>query len=81
VSASTLVTESTPLDARTDVQGAADLVMGVAAAAAGALAGLVVGSLGYGALNLFAAFLVAGVATAAELARRAAAGPGQTLEL
>jgi MFS family permease len=81
VAASTLVSESTPLDARTDVQGAADLVMGVAAAVAGALAGLVVGSLGYGALNLFAGFLVAGVATAAELARRAAAGPGQTDEL
>jgi MFS family permease len=81
VAASTLVSESTPLDARTDVQGAADLVMGVAAAAAGALAGLVVGSLGYGALNLFAGVLVAGVATAAELARRAAAGHAQTLEL
>jgi hypothetical protein len=56
------------------VQGAADLVMGVVAAAAGALAGVVVGSLGYGALNVFAAFLVAGVATAAEFARRAVSG-------
>jgi MFS family permease len=74
VAASTLISESTPLDARTDVQGAADLVMGVVAAAAGALAGVVVGSLGYGALNVFAAFLVAGVATAAEFARRAVSG-------
>ncbi len=70
VAASTLITESAPLDLRTDVQGAADLAMGVTAAAAGALSGVVVGSLGYGALNLAAAFLVAGVATAAEVARR-----------
>ncbi|NUR05655.1 MAG: MFS transporter [Nocardioidaceae bacterium] len=70
VSASTLLSESAPLDARTDVQGAADLVMGVTAAAAGALAGVIVGAAGYGWLNAFAAVLVAGVATAAEYARR-----------
>jgi MFS family permease len=70
VAASTLISESAPLDARTDVQGAADLVMGLVAAAAGGLAGVVVGTLGYGALNVFAAFLVTGVATAAEFARR-----------
>ncbi len=70
VAASTLLSESAPLDARTDVQGAADLVMGLTAAAAGALAGVIVGSFGYGALNLFAALLVTGVATAAEFARR-----------
>jgi hypothetical protein len=55
--------------------------MGVSAAAAGALAGLVVGSLGYGALNLFAGFLVAGVATAAELARRATTRPDHPVAL
>jgi predicted MFS family arabinose efflux permease len=55
---------------RTDVQGAADLVMNLTAAVAGALAGLVVGTLGYPALALAAAVLVAGIATAAELARR-----------
>ena len=44
VAASTMVADHAPLDARTDVQGAADLVMGVTAAAAGALAGLVVGA-------------------------------------
>jgi MFS family permease len=71
VAASTLLTESAPLDARTDVQGAADLVMGLAAAAGGALAGLIVGSLGFGALTAFAAVLAAGIATAAEFARRA----------
>ena len=70
VAASTLLSESSPLDARTDVQGAADLVMGLTAAAAGALAGVIVGSLGYGSLNLFAALMVTGIATAAEYARR-----------
>ena len=70
VSASTLLSESAPADARIDVQGAADLCMGLTAAAAGALAGVVVGTWGYGALNVFAAVLVTGVATAAEYARR-----------
>jgi MFS family permease len=74
VAASTLLSESAPADARTDVQGAADLVMNLVAAAAGAAAGLVMGSLGYGALNLFAALLVTGVVTASEFARRANRG-------
>ncbi len=73
VAASTLLSESAPLDARTDVQGVADLTMGLVAAAAGALGGVVVGSLGYAALNVFAAVLVTGIATAAEYARRTAA--------
>lgn len=72
VSSSALLSESAPLDARTDVQGAADLVMGLVAAAAGALAGVVMGSLGFVALTVFAALLVTGVATAAEVARRSA---------
>ena len=46
VSASTLIAQHAPLEARTDVQGATDLVMGLTAAAAGGLAGLVVGALG-----------------------------------
>jgi MFS family permease len=75
VAASTLLSESAPLDARTDVQGAADLVMGLTAASAGAVAGVVVGTLGYAALNVFAALLVTGIATAAEYARRTT-GPG-----
>ena len=70
VAASALLSESAPLSVRTDVQGAADLVMGVVAAAAGALAGVIVGTLGYPTLNIFAALLAAGVATAAEFARR-----------
>jgi len=72
VSSSTLLSECTPLEARTDVQGAADLVMGLVAAAGGALAGVIVGVLGYAALNVFAGLLVTGIATAAELARRSA---------
>ncbi len=74
IAASTLLSESAPLDARTDVQGAADLVMGLTAAAAGALAGVVVGTLGYPWLTVFAAVLVTGVATAAEFARRTTGG-------
>jgi len=70
VAASTLLSEASPIDARTDVQGAADLVMGLTAAAAGAAAGVVVGVLGFPALTGFAALLVAGVAAAAEYARR-----------
>jgi MFS family permease len=70
VSASTLLSESAPSDVRTDVQGAADLVMGLTAAFAGAVAGLVVGDFGFPALALFSALLVTGIATAAEIARR-----------
>jgi MFS family permease len=72
IAASTLLSESAPLDARTDVQGAADLVMGLTAAVAGAVAGVVVGTFGYGPLALFSGLLVTGVATAAEFARRTA---------
>ena len=80
VAASTLLSESAPLDARTDVQGAADLVMGLVAAAAGVVAGLVMDGFGYVALNLFAAVLVTGVATAAEIARRTARRGAQDAE-
>jgi MFS family permease len=75
IAASTLLSESAPLAARTDVQGAADLAMGLTAAVAGAVAGVVVGTLGYGYLALFAALLVTGIATAAELARRLGRAP------
>jgi MFS family permease len=74
VAASTLLSESAPADARTDIQGAADLIMGLVAAVAGALAGVIVGFLGFVALNVFAAMMVAGVATAAEFARRTSGG-------
>ncbi len=73
VAASTLLSEASPIEARTDVQGAADLVMNLTAAVGGALAGVVVGTLGYPSLALFAGVLVAGIATAAEYARHAPA--------
>lgn len=70
VAASTLLTEHSPLDARTDVQGAADLIMGLTAAVAGGFAGLIVGSLGFSWLNGFAAIFACGVLVAAALAHR-----------
>ncbi len=73
VAASALLTEATPLVDRTAVQGVADVIMNVSAAAAGAVAGVVVQSLGYGALNLGAAVLVLGVLLAAGRARTALA--------
>jgi len=65
VSASTLIADQAPLAVRADVQGAADLVMGLTAAAAGGLAGWVVGGWGYAMLAWFAAALVVAVALAA----------------
>lgn len=62
VAASTLIARFAPLDARTDVQGAADLVMGLTAAGAGGLAGLVVGLWGYPELAISSCGLVALVA-------------------
>lgn len=70
VAASTLLAIHVPLDARTDVQGASDMIMNVAAAGAGGLAGLIVGEWGYAQLNLFAAVLAAGVLASAAAARR-----------
>lgn len=75
VSASTMVAEHAPLEARTDVQGASDLVMGLTAAAAGALAGVIVGAADYPALALASLVLVVGVLGAA---LRAATAVGAT---
>lgn len=61
VSSSTMVAEHAPLEARTDVQGAADLVMGLTAAAAGLLAGVVVDLSGYPTLALVTLVLAVGV--------------------
>jgi MFS family permease len=69
VSGSTLLSESVPGDVRTGVQGAADLVMGLAGAAGGALAGVVVGGAGFGLLNLLAAVFVLVVMGAAVVSR------------
>jgi MFS family permease len=65
VSASTLIADHAPLDARTDVQGAADLMMGLTAASAGGVAGLVVGSFGYHVLALASVSLALAVVAAA----------------
>ncbi|MFC7497383.1 MULTISPECIES: MFS transporter [unclassified Nocardioides] len=62
VASSTLIAQHAPLDARTDVQGAADLVMGLTAAGAGGLAGVVVGAWGYPELAVCSIGLVALVA-------------------
>nr|WP_211239597.1 MFS transporter [Jiangella gansuensis] len=59
VAGSTLLTDAVAPDDRPAVQGASDLLMGLAAAGGGALAGVVVGSFGYGVLNAAAAVLLA----------------------
>ena len=61
VSASTMVAEHAPAAARTDVQGASDLAMGLTAALAGALAGVIVDLADYPALALVSLVLVVGV--------------------
>jgi MFS family permease len=64
VAASTLIAQHAPIEARTDVQGAADLVMGLTAASAGGLAGVVVDAWGYAELAVCAIGLVVLVAIA-----------------
>ena len=64
-----MLSESVDEEVRTGVQGAADFVMGVCGATGGALAGVVVGGPGYGALNALAGLLVAPVLLAAYGAR------------
>jgi MFS family permease len=55
VAGSTLLSESVPASLRPSAQGLSDLVMGLAAAAAGALSGVVVHHWGYGGLAMLAA--------------------------
>jgi MFS family permease len=69
VAGSTLVVLSVPLAERAGAQGASDLVMGLAAGVGGALAGVVVGQLGYAVLSAAAAGLAAVVALASLLIR------------
>jgi len=71
VAASTIIADLTPVAARTDVQGTADMAMSLTAAGGGALAGLIVGWLGYPVLAAFAgvlalAVLLAGARAGAE---------------
>lgn len=58
IAGSTLLTESIPLGERPAAQGAADLVMGLCGAVGGALGGVVVGQIGFGALAIGAAPLL-----------------------
>lgn len=60
VAASTIVAEQAPLASRTSVQGTADLVMNLAAAAGSVFSGVIVGEFGFAFLSAFAA-LFAGV--------------------
>lgn len=69
VAASSLIAQHAPLSARTAVQGTSDLVMGVTAAAAGAVAGLVVDLAGYPELALLAMVMALGVIGAGLRAR------------
>ncbi|WP_157537651.1 MFS transporter [Nocardioides sp. Root190] len=78
VSASTMVAEHAPPSARTEVQGTSDLVMGVTAAGAGGLAGVVVGVADYPALALLSLVMVAGVLGAALRAAAEGARDGDT---
>ncbi len=75
ISGSTLLTRAVPLAERPGVQGAGDLLMGLAGGGGGALAGVVVGGLGYRDLGAGAAVLATVVAVAAlgPLRRRPAA--------
>ncbi len=58
ISGSTLLSESVPLDRRPAVQGLADLTMGLAGAAGGALSGAIMAVVGYPALSVITAVLV-----------------------
>lgn len=59
VGGSTLLSESVEIGVRPAVQGVADLIMGLSAAVASALAGLVIGAWGYGVLNGLAGAMMA----------------------
>jgi MFS family permease len=75
IAGSTLLSESLPVAERPVVQGTADFVMGLCAAAAGALAGVALDTLGYGGLNAAAAVLVLPVLVAALRLRSAGGRP------
>ena len=58
IAGSTLLTESVPVDDRPNVQGTADLLMGIGGATAALLSGLIVGLGSYGLLNTLTTLLV-----------------------
>ncbi len=74
VAGSTLVSESAPESVRPRIQGRSDLVQGLTGAAAGAVAGPILGVAGYSGLSLaMAAFVVAGCVAAITASRTARA--------
>jgi MFS family permease len=79
VASSTLIADHAPLEARTDVQGSADLIMGLTAAAAGGIAGLVTGAFGYPTLAAGTIALALLVVLAAFRAGRVAGSPEDVL--
>jgi MFS family permease len=70
VGSSTLLVAATPVRHRPRVQGTVDMVTGFTAAAGGAVAGVVVGTLGYGWLSAGAAVLAFGVVVVSVVAGR-----------
>jgi MFS family permease len=70
VSGSALLVEAVTVAERAASQGAADLCMGLAGAAGGALAGVVVGGLGYDVLGLGAAVIALAIPVTAVLTAR-----------
>ena len=79
VAASTMIVDHAPLAVRTDVQGSADLVMGLTAAAAGGLAGVITGAFGYPTLAVCTVALALLVVVAAARAGRLAGRPEDAL--
>ncbi len=71
VAGSTMVADHAPLEARTDVQGLTDMVMGLTAAAAGGLSGLIMAAWGFSVLSLLACLLPMAVGAAGYVAARA----------
>ncbi len=70
VASSTLLTAATPAEHRPQVQGVVDMTTGFTAAAGGGVAGVVVGTLGYGWLSAGASVLAFGVVVVAVVAGR-----------
>ena len=65
IAGSAFLSESVSLEMRPASQGASDLVMNLAGAGGGALAGVIIGTLSYGWLCFFAAIPVLGLAIGA----------------
>ena len=77
IASSTLLTSSTPLGHRPQVQGVADAITGLTAAGGGAVAGIVVGTVGFGWLNAGASVLAVSVLGAAMVAARHTSAPAR----